>query len=327
MQYLYYKMCCEVTIGNIVFDRVTSITIMQSIKKLANTATIVVPRAFTAKIEGKPSSLEKRNITDYIKVEDAVSIKLGYDDQLEEEFTGYITKIGADTPLQIECMDEMAMLKKNNFTKVFAKVTLKELLNYIASGYTHQVIDDINLGKFTIDNLSGFQVLELLRKNYGLHGTFKEQVLHVGFPVSMTPTETHRYVMSSNVRARSSDLKFVKKEDIKLLLKAISINTNGTRVFAEYGDKGGAQRTLHFTNKNKSELKKLTEKNYKSLNFDGYQGSIPGWGLPRTKAGDAMEIISLKHKERNGRNLIEGVTIKFNESDGFLRENKISLKL
>ncbi|TSE05672.1 hypothetical protein [Aquimarina algiphila] len=328
MQYLYYNMNCEVTIGKVVFDRVNSITIMSSIKKLADTATIVVPRAFNrATIAGKPGSLEKRNITEYIKVDDPVSIKLGYDGNLEEEFSGYITKIGADIPLKIECMDEMTLLKKNNFTRTFASASLMELLNYIAPEYTHEVIDDVNLQKFTINNKSGFQVLELLRKNYGLHSYFKDKVLHVGFPISLIPTQNHRFVLNKNVRAKSNNLKFVKKEDVKLLLKAISINTDGGRIFSEFGDKGGAQRTLHFSNKTLEELKNLAEKNYKSLSFDGYQGNIPGWGIPRTKPGDAIEITAPKYSERDGRYLIEGVTIKFNGSDGFLRENKLSLKL
>ncbi|WP_136464943.1 hypothetical protein [Flagellimonas onchidii] len=328
MQYLYYNMSCEVAIGAVVFDRVNSIIILQSIKKLSDTATIVVPRAFSrATVSGKLTSMEKRNITDFIKVDDTVSIKLGYNGSLHEEFKGYVTKLGADMPLQVECMDEMAKLKKNNYVKVFSKASLKDVLNYIAPGHKHEIIDDVDLGKFTIDNKSAFQVLELLRKNYGLHSYFKDGILNVGFPISLTPVATHRYVVNKNVRARSNDLKFVKKDDVKLLLKAISINRNGQRLFSEFGDKGGVQRTLHFTGKTIGELRKLAEKNYKSLSFDGYQGMLPCWGEPRTIAGDAVEITDPKYNERNGKYLIEAVTIKFNGSDGFLRENKLGLKL
>jgi hypothetical protein len=224
-------------------------------------------------------------------------------------------------------MDEMAKLKKNNYVKTFAKATLKQVIKYIAPGYTLELIDDVDLGKFTINNQSAFQVLEMLRKNYGLHSYFIDKVLYVGFPISLIPTIVHQYVINKNVRAKSNNLKFVKKDDIKLLLKAISINKNGQRIFSEYGDKGGAQRTLHFTGKSKSQLKDLAEKNYKSLNFDGYQGMLPCWGIPRTIAGDAAVITDPKYSERDGKYLIEAVTIKFNGSDGFLRENKLGLKL
>lgn len=328
MQYLYYNMVCEVTIGDVRFDRVGSITVSQSIKQLADTASIVVPRAFSeVKVAGKTTSMEKRNITDYIKVDDPVNIRLGYNGQLKEEFAGYVTKIGADMPLQIECMDEMAKLKKTTFNKVFESATLKDILRHITSGYVHEVIDNLNIGKYTINNASAFQVLEELRKDYGLHSYFKNAKLHVGFPISIPPRQVHRYVVNRNVRAKSNDLKFVKKDDVRLLLKAISIGRDGKRIFSEYGKKGGTQRTLHFTEKTREELQKLAEKNYKSLSFDGYQGMLPCWGIPRTKAGDTVEITDPKYSERNGRYLIEGVTIKFNGSDGFLRENKLGLKL
>jgi hypothetical protein len=328
MKYLYYDMSCEVTIGNVVFDRVNSISIMQSIKKLSDTAVIIVPRAFSrAIISGETTSLERKNITDYIKVDDPVTVKLGYDGEPQKEFTGYVTKLGADMPLKIECEDEMSKLKKSNFTKAFASVGLKALLNFIAPDYQHNLIDDVELGKFTINNASAFQVLEILRKNYGLHAYFIGKVLQVGFPISLTPTSTHRYVINKNVRAKSNNLKFVKKDDVKLLLKAISINRNGQRLHSEYGDKGGTQRTLHFRDKTQRELEKLAEKNYKSLSFDGYQGMLPCWGRPRTIAGDAVEITDPKYSERDGKYLIEAVTLKFNGTDGFLRENKLSLQL
>ena len=134
-------------------------------------------------------------------------------------------------------------------------------------------------------------------------------------------------MINRNVRAKSNDLKFVKAEDVKLLLKVISINRDGQRYTEEFGDSGGVQRTLHFSDKTKAQLKELAEKNYKSLSFDGYEGTLPCWGEPRTQAGEAVNITDSKYSERNGRYLIEGVSIKFDASNGFLRENKLGLKI
>lgn len=321
-------MGCQIQIGRVAFNQVHNIMIQSSIKKISDTATIIVPRAFhRSEVDGRKTSLEKKNITEYIKVDDPVVIRLGYDGELHQEFGGYVTHIGADQPLRIECMDAMARLRKSNFSVAFSKISLQGLLTHIAPEYQHQIIDDVDLGKFTIDNKSAYQVLQQLRKDYGLHSFFKNDVLHVSFPISLIPTATHQFVINRNVRAQSNSLEFVKKEDVKLLLKAISIGDNGKRIFSEFGEKGGVQRTLHFSNKTKTELKKLTEKNFKSLSFDGYQGMLPCWGEPRTKSGDAMQLSNPKYTEQNGRYLIEGVTIKFNGADGFLRENTIGLKL
>lgn len=330
MIFLYYRPVCRVTIGNVLIQYVNSISASSSIKKLEDTATIVLPREYKQAISrGKQISFAGKNILDFIKVDDPVKIELGYDDNFEVEFTGYVKSISADIPLIIECEDEMFKLRKTNFSKAFTSLSLKQLAQTIAPKYTYDLIDDVKLGKFTMNNESAFDILSRLRKDYGLHSRFIGKVLQVGFPVSFKPQKVHQIHINRNVRAQQNDLKFVRKEDLKILLKGISINRDGSRTKYEFGDKGGVQRTLHFTGKTKSDLKALTEKNYKRLNFDGFRGSIPTWGLPRTKAGESFQVTdpNYKNSERDGKYLIEGVDIKFNGTDGFKRINKLGLKL
>jgi hypothetical protein len=42
-----------------------------------------------------------------VKRGDQISVELGYDDNLEKVFSGYITKITTKTPVVIECEDEI----------------------------------------------------------------------------------------------------------------------------------------------------------------------------------------------------------------------------
>lgn len=330
MNHLYFNVSLLVTIGNVQFDRVHSIVIHESVKKLANTATLEIPRAFSAAVvANKTTSLEKKNITDFIKKGDNVSIQLGYDGDLQEEFKGYVTRIGADAPLKIECEDEMYQLRQTTFTEVIENTSLLKLLKVIAPGYEYEVIDDIELGKYEIDNASAFEVLEDLRKKYGLYAHFKDQILVVGWPYEMKVTHKHEINLNRNVRAQSTDLEYVRKDDIKLLIKGISIHRNGKRFTKEYGDQGGSTRTLHFLNKTEAELDRLVEKNYKTLSFDGHQGTIPTWCYPRIKAGDAIALQdpNYDNSDRDGNYLIEGVKIKVNKTVGILRENKIGTKI
>lgn len=330
MNFLYFDLSCEITIGNVVVNHVHSVTIDESIKTLSDTATIVLPREYTqAIVKNKLNSFEKKNILDFINVDDVVKIKLGYNDDLEAEFEGFVTKISADIPLVIQCEDAMWKLRKSNYTKTFLNVTLKELLRFIASNYKHDIIADVSLGKFSINNESAYQVLERLRKDYGLHARFVKEVLQIGFPVDFKPQKEHQINMNRNVRAEQSDLEYVRQRDFKILLKAFSINKSGERISHQFGDAGGVIRSLHFTGKTMFELKELTEKNYKSLSFDGYRGSIPTWGLPRTKAGETSAITdpNYEHSDRGGNYLIEGVRKEFNGTVGFKRINKLGLKL
>ncbi|MBL7868883.1 MAG: hypothetical protein JNM71_12785 [Flavobacterium lindanitolerans] len=331
MNYLFFNMTCQVTIGNLQFDRVHSVKIEKSIKELSDKAKIIVPREYNSVIiNGNVDSIARKNITEFIKVGDPVSIKLGYDGDNVEEFAGVVSSIGADVPLEIECEDGMWHLKQTNYTKVFKNLKLLELLKYIAPNVKHQVIDNINLGKFTISNVSAYRVLEELKTNYGLHSFFKEGVLTVGFMIDVKPLVVHQININRNVRAtEANELKYLRKQDLKILLKGISLNRKGKRLKYDFGDKNGTVRTLHYTNKTLDELKNLTEKTYKSLNFDGYRGKIPTWGLPRTKPGDGAFITDPNYlkSDREGKYLIESVTIDFNADDGFKRENTLGMKI
>ena len=208
MIHLYFNMSCRITLaGNVVFDRVNSATVNESIKKLSDTATLILPREFKeAIVEGRTESIARRNITDFIKVGDTVKIELGYDNNLNTEFEGYIKSIGADVPLVLECEDEMYKLRKTNFVKSYSSIGLAQLVTGIAPGYKTDLIDDVGLGKFVINNASAYEVLEDLRKNYGLHSRFKDGVLVIGFPVSIVPGVVHQINMNRNVRALSTCL-------------------------------------------------------------------------------------------------------------------------
>lgn len=331
MYYLYFNMTCHITIGNVSFNNVNAVRIEKSIKQLSDKAKIIVPREFSSIMyNGSVDSFARKNITDFIKVGDPVSISLGYDGDNQEEFSGFVSSIGADIPLEIECEDMMYQLKRSKFTKSFASLKLLDLLKYIAPGYQYNVIDNVSLGKFIISNASAYKVLEDLRTSYGLHSYFKKGVLTVGFMIDVKPITLHQININRNVRAKEDNsLKYIKKEDLQILFRGIAINKKGKRLLYDFGDPNGAIRTLHYTNKSFEELKNLTEKTYKSLSFDGYRGKIPTWGLPRTQPGDGVEITdpNYPNSDRQGRYLIEAVTIDFNGEVGFLRDNTLGMKI
>ena len=328
MALLYYNMSCQINIGNVQFNTVNAVEVNQSIKELSDKAKIVLPRnAKELLIDGVVRTLEKRNVTDYIKVGDLVKIELGYDDKNTTEFEGYVTRVGADIPLEIECEDEMYKLRKTTFNHTFKKVSLKELIKFIAPGYTYDIIDDINLGKFIIQNASAYEVLEALRNDYLMHSYFiKGKTLVVGFPSDLKPSTIHVYHTTKSIRS-ASNLKFVRQDDVKIEIKAISNNSDGSKKVVTVGESGGSTRTLNFMNKTEAELKKVAKANLDTLKFDGYQGSLDAFGTPSPKSGEGAKIIDPEYSEREGVYLIEGVDKFFNSSDGFKNVVKLSMKI
>ncbi len=329
MALLYYNMNCEITIGNVFFDTVNSVTCKNSINELTDVATIILPREFKqAKVNNSVKSFQLKNIRDFINEGDAVTIKIGYNNDIKTVFKGYLKDISADVPLKLECQDEMWQLTKTEkYNKSFSQVKLSELLAFVAPNYTYKLIDDINLGKFIIENSTAYEVLQALKRDYLLSSWFDfDKVLHIGFVSDFVPGNT--YDININRIKSAKQLKYISKEKRKTLLKAISINSDGTKITVEKGEQGGETRTLHFANKTKQELEELAEKNYKSLNYDGYSGSLTLFGQPNVRAGEALKIIDPNYinSDREGTYLVESIVAKYNNS-GYSQEAKLSLKL
>ncbi|MGV4530507.1 hypothetical protein [Ornithobacterium rhinotracheale] len=319
---MYLNINLHITIGEKVsFEVAKSIEINRSLQKLSNTAVVVLPREF--------KEAKGKRLLDYIHIGDAIKIELGYNGELHKEFEGYITNIGAEIPTILECEDEMYKLKRTQkFNHTFANASLKDILQFIAPNYSLDCVD-MSFGKFMIQNATAFEVLQELKK-YGIRCDFKSNVLHAGTLVDFKAKELHKFVFGKNIR-KSSDLKYISQEKKECKIKAISLQKGTSKkVVYEFGEAVNGERTLHAPlNLNEQELKEWAENYYKSLVFNGYEGSVNGWGVPRTDAGDTLELVDPNYpdKHRDGKFLIESVTIKVNAADGFKRENKIGMKL
>jgi hypothetical protein len=324
----FLNMNAQVTLGKVRLKNVSQFEISENILEMSNTAKITIPRNY-ALLKDKP-------ILEQFKVEDKVTIESGYDNVFKQEFSGYISEIESDIPLIIHCED-MYKLRQNNLVKSYkSTASLKQILTDIIppdTGVNDIVCDDVHIGKYQIDNASTFAVLQDLMKNYGLYSRLNNGVLRVGLAYNYGDnTQTHEYVIGKNVK--KNELKYKRKEDVKVRFKAVASNGKGkkkTTVIVGAKEKDASERTLNFAGPlTEKELKQRAESAMKKVVFDGYTGSITGFGSPRTHAGDALTVIDKLEPDRryrDGKYLIEKVDIAYNESSGFSRQNTLSYKI
>lgn len=332
MHYHYYNINVRITIaGKIQFDIVKSIQIESTAEKLIDTAKVELPREFkNARMNDDGYSIAKKNLVEIIKKGDKIKIEAGYNGRLHREFEGYISSIGAEIPIVLECEDEMYKLKNGPLLNLsFASISLKGLLQKIASGYEIEALE-MPLGKMLIENATAYKVLEKLKSDYGVRCFFKGKTIHAGLAVDMKPQKVHEFNFKENIRS-SSDLKYQQRDGRKILLKGESLQKGGKKpVKYEYGDKGESEVTLHApVGLNQTELKDYVEKYYHSKVYDGLEGSVDGWGEPRVKTGDSVQIIDPNYPDgyRDGQYYVEGVTTTIDGSSGFKRQNKLSFKI
>jgi hypothetical protein len=123
------------------------------------------------------------------------------------------------------------------------------------------------------------------------------------------------------------DLEYKRKEDVKVKVKAISIKPNNKRDEIEYGDAGGAQRTLHFYNVPKSDLEARAKAEIERLRYTGYFGKLQTFRVPQMNHGDIADIRDNTNPDRNGKYLIKSVETRLSVSAGYLQSLQLDTKV
>lgn len=316
-----YKLTYEVQIGDYLLRKeLAAAEIRSTWKELTDTATITLPRNMYLKRGGQVVELRKERLSDTIRRGMPVEIKLGYNGENEREFVGYVAETDATIPFVVRCEDEMFNLKRKPLTFSYQTVSLKTLLKRIAPGYK---IDcpDTEFASYQAVNASPARVLEDL-KNFNLYAWFDlDKTLHVGFPYA---NKYNRHVYNFQKNVRENNLRFRRAEDIKLRVKAIANRKTGKKETYEFGDLDGEIRSLNFGDITSAQLREYAHAEIKRFKFDGYQGDVTGWGLPRTRHGDVLRLIDDRY-EHNGDNIIDSVAIRFDDN-GWRRTNELGPK-
>ncbi|MGP1514456.1 MAG: hypothetical protein ACTTJH_00665 [Bacteroidales bacterium] len=334
----------EIEIGKIKFygenAGINSVEIDMSVKNLTQSAKIVMPLNFKEK-DGK-------KITDLVHTGDKVLIRLGYNDNIEEEFRGYVKKIGAAAPLEIGCDDEWYPFKRaEQINKSWKSTTLKEILTYLFKGWNIEAVE-VNLPTgFVIKNATPFEAIKGLKESYGFLAKIdeKSKTIKCFWAYDFKGFNKHTYVLGTRKEESlqklhqrelspnvvKNDLKFNKKEYIKLHITGKCKTKAGKQITFEYGSKDddAVKRTCNFlsTVDNEEDLKERTIQEYNNRSFDGYEGKITGFGVPRVKAGDTIKMVDVDNEEREGEYLVESVKVKCGVSGGFRRECALSYKI
>jgi hypothetical protein len=303
-------MSSYIEIGNYMFrNRVHSVRIESSWKELTSTATIKLPNFQRLS--------DKMKVEKIIKVGDPVLIKLGYDDQLYEEYRGYVSLITPGYPLEVNCEDEMWQLKQKTVSYSWRSVKLSEVLSTLVPTATIEC-PDITLSPFRLDKVTIAHALDRLKEEFMLVIYFRGNKLYAGLAYQEKGLGEVNYHFQKNAIMR--DLKYRRKEDLRIKVKGIIVAPDNSRKDFELGDDDGDQTTIHFYNKTLDEAKTIAKETINRLKYDGYRGMFIGKGIPRIKHGQVANLGDSKYPERAGSYFADKVTTLYDSSVGFNRE-------
>ncbi|MEG1572869.1 MAG: hypothetical protein RR328_04875 [Bacteroidales bacterium] len=304
-----YQLCSKIKIGNQSFTSVNEVTITRSIHTPCTTAKIKVP--VSAVLKQKDSSKTAVETAKTIKAGDAVEIQLGYNDSYNLEFKGYVSQLNYTTPLEIECEDAY-FLAKSKMVNLKGKMSLKDCL--AKCGLQINQCIDLNLRNFIVDNKPVSWVLNKLKTDYGLNVFFDMEGKIIAGRAFDAVSKNVKYELRKNV-INDDGLKFQKASDVKLKVKSICFMKDGSKVEAEIGTDGGAEKSLYFYDvESQGELKSLAEQELKKYSRDGYEGEIETFLLPYVEPCMVADLTDPIYSERDGNYHIEAVETTFGTS-------------
>ncbi len=142
----------DITIGNFRFSGAKKVVISRSIHSIYEQATIVVPSVARIAKNGQDGAIEETTAS-LIADGDPVVIKLGYDGDLQEEFTGFVTQRDLNMPLEITCEGYSWLLSRNPVNISGKYMPIKELLQTAVAGISEcpiKVVCDLDI---TLNNV------------------------------------------------------------------------------------------------------------------------------------------------------------------------------
>ncbi len=321
------QMTCDITFGDKYRIRgVNGIEIKKSVHQLIQTAKVLLPLSVVMK--SSDLKMERIKIIDKIKEGDTISIAFGYNGNNLTEFTGYIRKINPKQPLEIECEDEMYLMRKLFLKKSFPKNDVKDVLQYLSDEVykmfkirfkLHDDIPQVTVKNFLIKGANGLAVLQELSDKYLLNSYLVtingEKVLYCGLTYGLQ-LQRVKHVLNKNTIS-IDDLKF-QPNDQTYKIEIRHIPLDGKEIKYEFGDKNGiALIPVRVQgNKTKAELQHIADAEFEKYKTSGYKGSFETFLIPYVEPGFIDDLTDEQFKDRSGSYYIGTVTTTFNTSGG-----------
>lgn len=286
--------------------KVTSVTIESSWKQLTDTADIVLAR--------RVNVFEKYPLHELFRTGDPVVIRLGYNDDLREEFSGYLSDVSEGVPIQLRCENEMFRLKNKTVSISKANIKLRDLLETIAPGYQVNCPDGVELGAVRYANVSPVKILEDIQEQSGLHSYFDGKTLCCGVVYGdksgIKPVSIHleKQAVSESLNRKTSS-------EMQVRIRAISVLKGGKKIQVEVGDKDGSLNTLTYVGiEAKVELEKAAKRDLERRKKQGFDGSVELFGVPAMRHGMKVDLTSVMYENLKGVYYVDKVTKTFDDS-------------
>lgn len=311
-----YALTADITIGAYRFRAVHRVRIVKSIYSFVDTAIIEIPASARLKKAGDPQTQSVETAKQF-QEGDKVSINLGYDGKLMNEFTGFVKRVNFTMPCQIECEGYSWQLRKDKITKLYKSTTIKEVLELITAGTDIKIspdIQDTTIAPFRIDAKNGTEVLDMLKKEAFQTVYFIGDTLYVGLEELAQIDKSATYKLGWNT-INDDNLKYRRPEDVKVQVNITYKDKKGKAKHKTVGQAGGITTGISYGYAaDEFEMVKRAEQEAQKFRYAGYEGKVLAFLIPYAQPGYKADIIDEKYPERSGSYILESTEVDFGMS-------------
>ncbi len=303
-------MVYDIRVGALQLGMLDKVEIHRSVELLADTATITLPA----------SEYNKRlRVEEELKRGDQVRIALGYEETgLQEEFAGYLQRISTDKgSITLYCEDELYAFRRPVPNEVLKRVTLRRLLERltkaVGAGYTVSCSYEWTYDKFTLHNATAFDALKKIQEDSGADIYLEGKTLHLHPPGELMGKE-RSYDFARNIE--QADLSYRRAEDKKVQVIVKALLPDGKVRQVELGTVGGDKVELSCPTSDEASMRRRGEAELLRRSYDGYDGTITGWLIPKCKPSDSASIRDEDYPEQDGVYFVRSVKTSFSAEGG-----------
>lgn len=320
-----------------------------NLKEMTGTCVIRIAKKINIR-NSKLNSLKP--LQDVVKGGDRIRVFARYDQENADpqfkrlEFAGWVRNINPTVPMEIECEDEMYILKRHEVEpKSFAGGTIKDVVKYIVKdivmqghpgGYVLDVLDSSLGGVFSItrEENTAAKVLAKIEEVYGLKSNFRyreldgqvQQILMVGTQYqSQTASAPVYYSLNKNVI--ENNLSFTRADDKQIKVRVTSRQADGKVITAKFrGDSEGDTKELQIPGLTQAQVEAYAKRLYEESKVDSFEGNIVTFGIPVIFPGMLANIKAPEFEIKETTNYVNEVKISIGV-DGYRREVILGPKL
>lgn len=309
-----FRMDFDISVGNYRLKMVDAVKVKHSVEQLSDTATITLP----AMVEGKALQVEEK-LRPNPNEPTPVTIKLGYDGNLETEFEGFLKTVATDGGnLTLECEDAIYLFDKKvddvELTGISMKALLEKVVRQIDPSYKVETEFDFTWEKFVFYHATARDILKKVQDETKANIYFKGKTLYVRPQYAQASDKTVVFDFSRNIE--SSSLKYRKKEDKKVEVTVKMTNALGKSFEKTAGAPGGKSIKKVVSGVSETQLATLAKNEHNLWCYDGYEGSFTGWLIPYVEPGDTARIIDSDYPTKGGLYYVTGTEISFSKEGG-----------